>query len=88
MEAKLTGSITLLEVKHGIYIDKLCFPDHSNLDGASIGFKGKLIATIKLVNPIDIDELIAVEYFDYFRTLTYRGKRMEWTNEITATNPK
>ena len=73
---KFTGSITPLEVKHGIFIHKLCFPDHSNFDGVSIGFKGKLVATIKLVTPINVDELIAVEYFDYIRLSTYRGKRI------------
>ena len=76
---KFSGSITPLEVKHGIYIDMLGFEDHSNFDGVRIGFKGKLIATIKLINPIDIDELCSVEYFDYIRTSTYRGKRSEET---------
>ena len=74
---KFTGSITPLEVKHGIYIDSLGFTDHSNFDGVRIGFKGKLVATIKLINPIDIDELCSVEYFDYTRRPTYRGKQME-----------
>ena len=44
---------------------------------ASIGFKGKLVATIKLVNPINIDELSVVEYFEYTRITTYRGKQKE-----------
>ena len=74
---KFSGSITPLEVKHGIYIDSLGFTDHSNFDGVRIGFKGKLVATIKLINPIDIDELCSVEYFDYTRRPTYRGKQME-----------
>ena len=74
---KFTGTITPLEVKHGIFIEKLGFTDHSNFDGVRIGFKGKLVATIKLINPIDIDELSAVEYFDYVRKSTYRGKQIE-----------
>ena len=74
---KFTGSITPLEVKHGIYIDKLGFENHSNFDGVRIGFKGKLVATIKLIQPIDIDELCSVEYFDYVRKSTYRGKQIE-----------
>ena len=49
---KFTGSITPLEIKHGICIDKLGFPDHSNFNGTRIGFKGKLVATIKLVMPM------------------------------------
>ena len=77
MEKKFAGSITPLEVKHGIYIDKLGFLDHSNFDGVRIGFKGKLVATIKLIQPIDIDELCSVEYFDYVRKSTYRGKQTE-----------
>ena len=76
---KFSGSITPLEVKHGIYIYMLGFADHTNFDGVSIGFKGKLIATIKLINPIDIDELCAVKYFDYIRASTYPGKRSEET---------
>ena len=47
---KFTGTITPLEVKHGIFIEKLGFTDHSNFDGVRIGFKGKLVATIKLIN--------------------------------------
>ena len=74
---KFSGSITPLEVKHGIYIDKLGFTDHSNFDGVCIGFKGRLVATIKLINPMDIDELCSVEYFDYIRRSTYRGKQIE-----------
>ena len=74
---KFTGSITPLEVKHGIYISKLGFPDHTNFDGVRIGFKGKLVVTIKLIKPIDVDELCAVEYFDYVRISTYRGKQIE-----------
>ena len=60
---KFTGSITPLEIKYNIFIDALKFPDHENFDGARTGFKGKLIATIKLINPINIDELADVEFF-------------------------
>ena len=39
--------------------------------------KGKLVATIKLVTPIDVDKLVAVEYFNYIRRSTYHGKHMK-----------
>ena len=76
---KFTGSITPTEVKHGIYIDILGFPDHENFDGVRIGFKGKLVTTIKLIHPIDIDDLSSVEYFDFIRTSSFRGKKIEET---------
>ena len=42
-----------------------------------ISWKGKLIVTFKLIEPIDIDELNSVEYFEFTRTSTIRGKRVE-----------
>ena len=74
---KFTGSITPLEIKHNIYIDALKFPDHENFDGARVGFKGKLVATIKLINPINIDTLSDTEYFEFTRTTFIRGKKTE-----------
>ena len=76
---KFTGSILPTEIKHGIYIDCLKFPDHENFDGCRTSYKGKLVATIKLIEPIDIDELSSVEYFDFIRINTYRGKKTEET---------
>ena len=76
---KFTGSILPTEIKHGIYIDCLKFPDHENFDGCRTSYKGKLVATIKLIEPIDIDELSSVEYFDFVRINTYRGKKTEET---------
>ena len=74
---KFTGSITPLEIKHKIYTGALGFPDHGNFDGARVGFKGKLIATIKLIEPIDIDSLSAVEHFEFKRTSTFNGQVKE-----------
>ena len=74
---KFTGSITPLEIKHKIYIGALNFPNHDNFDGARVGFKGRLIATIKLIEPINIDELSAVEHFEFKRTSTFNGKIKE-----------
>ena len=71
---KFTGTITPIEAKHQIYIKGLGFDDHSNFDGVRINFKGKLIVTFKLINPINIDELEAVEHFDFVRTATANGK--------------
>ena len=74
---KITGSITPLEIKHKIYTGALGFPDHQNFDGARVGYKGRLVATIKLINPIDIDSLIDVEHFKFARTSTFNGKVKE-----------
>ena len=74
---KFTGSITPLEIKYNIFIDALKFPDHENFDGARTGFRGKLIATIKLINPINIDELADVEFFEFMRKTSIRGKQTE-----------
>ena len=74
---KFTGSITPLEIKYNIYIDALKFPDHENFDGARVGFKGKLIATIKLITPINIDELSDTEFFEFTRTTSIRGKKTD-----------
>jgi hypothetical protein len=74
---KFTGSITPLEIKYNIYINALKFPDHENFDGARVGFKGKLVATIKLIEPINIDDLADVEFFEFTRTSSVRGKQTE-----------
>jgi hypothetical protein len=74
---KFTGSITPLEIKHKIYIDALKFPNHSNFDGARVGYRGRLIATIKLIEPINIDELSPVEHFEFKRTSTFNGSVRE-----------
>ena len=74
---KFSGSITPIEIKYNIYIDALKFPDHENFDGARVGFKGKLVATIKLITPINIDELSDVEYFEFNRTTSIRGKQTQ-----------
>ena len=78
---KFSGSITPIEIKYNIYIDALKFPDHENFDGARVGFKGKLVATIKLITPINIDELSDVEYFEFNRTTSIRGKQ---THEVIS----
>jgi hypothetical protein len=72
---KFTGTITPTEAKHLIYIKALGFENHSNFDGVRINFKGKLIVTFKLIEPINIDELDSVEHFDFVRATTVNGKR-------------
>jgi hypothetical protein len=74
---RFTGTITPTEAKHSIYIKALGFEDHSNFDGVRINFKGKLVVTFKLIQPINIDELDAIEHFDFVRTSTVNGKRFE-----------
>ena len=76
---KFTGTITPIEAKHAIYIKGLGFTNHDNFDGVRISWKGKLIVTFKLIQPIDIDELASVEHFDFTRVSSANGKRIEET---------
>ena len=74
---KFTGSITPLEAKYEIYIKALCFENHDNFDGVRINYKGKLVVTFKLIEPIDIDNLASVEHFEFKRTSTANGRTVE-----------
>ena len=74
---RFTGTITPTEAKHSIYIKALGFEDHTNFDGVRINYKGKLVVTFKLIQPINIDELDAIEHFDFVRTSTVNGKRFD-----------
>ena len=71
---KFTGSITPLEAKYEIYIKALCFENHDNFDGVRINYKGKLVVTFKLIEPIDIDNLASVKHFEFTRTSTANGR--------------
>ena len=74
---KFTGTITPLEAKHQIYIKGLKFDNHDNFDGVRINYKGKLVVTFKLIEPINIDDLASVEHFDFTRVSSANGKRIE-----------
>ena len=76
-ERKFTGSITPLEAKYDIYQGALGFENHDNFDGVRINYKGKLVVTFKLIEPMNIDELAAVEYFDFKRKAKVNGKDVE-----------
>ena len=82
---KFTGTITPTEAKHLIYIGGLKFDNHDNFDGVRISWKGKLIVTFKLIEPINIDELESVEYFEFNRITSIRGKK---TDEIIGCKVK
>jgi hypothetical protein len=74
---KFTGSVTPLEAKYDIYIKALQFENHDNFDGVRINYKGKLVVTFKLIQPINIDELDAYERFEFKRSSTVNGKKVE-----------
>ena len=74
---KFTGSITPLEAKYDMYIKSLQFENHDNFDGVRINYKGKLVVTFKLFNPINIDDLDAYERFKFKRTSSVNGKMVE-----------
>ena len=78
-ERKFTGSITPLEAKYDIYLKALGFENHDNFDGVRISYKGKLVVTFKLIEPINIDDLKAYENFEFKRTWMANGKRGEDT---------
>ena len=76
-ERKFTGSITPLEAKYDIYLGALGFENHDNFDGVRINFKGKLVVTFKLIEPINIDDLAGIENFVFKRSSTANGKQIE-----------
>ena len=51
-----------------MYIGAMKFKNHDNFDGVRINWKGKLVVTFKLIEPLNIDELQSVEYFEFNRT--------------------
>ena len=52
------------------------FKNHENFHGVRINWKGKMIVTFKLIEPINIDELESVEFFDFDRMTSIRGKKV------------
>ena len=76
-ERKFTGSITPLEAKYDIYLGALGFENHDNFDGVRINYKGKLVVTFKLIEPINIDDLAGIENFVFKRLSTANGKQIE-----------
>ena len=74
---KFTGSITPLEAKYDIYLKALNFGNHDNFDGVRINYKGKLVVTFKLIEPINIDDLAGLENFEFKRTSTANGTIIE-----------
>ena len=76
---KFTGSITPLEAKYDIYLKALNFENHDNFDGVRINYKGRLVVTFKLIEPINIDDLEAYENFEFKRTWLANGKQGEDT---------
>jgi hypothetical protein len=56
------------------YMDCLGFNDFSNFDGARYGFQGCPIIIIKLVAPINVDKLFAVQRFQFKRKFSRQGR--------------
>ena len=72
-----TGTISPQEAKSQIYKHCLGFDDLKNFDGVRISFKGKLVLTFKLKTAVDVDDFIDIQFFNYTRTGTRRGKPFE-----------
>ena len=72
---KFPGSITPLDIKYNVYINTLKCSGHERFDSVRVVFKGKLVATIKRINPINIDKLSdTLLMFDFTRTNFFRGR--------------
>ena len=68
------GSLTRPEVKHHIYKECLGFEDFDNFDGVRFGYSGVPIIKIKLVTPINVDELYHVQHFNFKRKTSRQGR--------------
>ena len=68
------GSLTRQEVKFQIYKDCLGFTDFSNFDGVRFGHKGCPIIIIKFIEAINVDELFAIQHFDFRRKSSAQGR--------------
>ena len=72
--AQFTGTITMVEAKHGMYRDCLGFRDFSNFDGVRFAYKGRPLVTFKLKEPINVDTLYENRYFEFTRKSMKKGK--------------
>ena len=68
------GSLTRTEVKHNIYRECLGFEDFENFDGVRFGFNRVPIIKIKLVTPINVDELYPIQHFVFKRKTSRQGR--------------
>ena len=68
------GSLTRPEVKHNIYRECLGFEDFENFDGVRFGFNRVPIIKIKLVTPINVDELYPIQHFVFKRKTSRQGR--------------
>ena len=71
---KFYGSITPQEAKHVVFRECLGFADFSNFDGARIGYKGCPVVTFKFKSPINVDELYHLQFFNFNRKTSNRGR--------------
>ena len=67
-------SITFTEAKHSIFKEALGFCDFRNFDGVRFGFKGIPLVIFKLKTPINVDELLCVQFFEFSRNYKRQGK--------------
>jgi hypothetical protein len=70
------GTLTFLEAKHGIFGDCLGLGGNNfnNFDGVRFAFKGCPVAIFKMKEAINVDELLAIQYFDFNRRSTRQGR--------------
>ena len=70
------GTIPPLEAKHAIYRDCLGL-DFKNFDGVRNGYRGAPVLIFKLKKAMNVDDLLCVQFFEYTRTYTSQGQKVE-----------
>jgi hypothetical protein len=75
-------TITPFEAKYGIYSQCLDFPDFENFEGCRFGYKDLFVISLILKSAINVDELLPIQYFKYYRKLSRQG--MSHTDTISC----
>ena len=74
-EKPFRGTVTTREAKHIIYKEIIGGP-FSNFRGLRFGFKGVPVVTIMLKEPINIDDLQSIQFFEFTRSYSKQGKEV------------
>ena len=67
------GTLTLQEAKHNIFKDCMKFYDFANFDGVRSAYRGCPVFVFKLKTPINVDELLPIQFFEYKRKTSRQG---------------
>jgi hypothetical protein len=67
-------SLTLQKAKHNIFKDCIKFNDFTNFDRVRSAYRGKPVFVFKLKMPINVNELLPVQFFEYRGKSLARGE--------------